>query len=89
MNRMMRNNWLPILGLCLLLAAAPALAGDSVSRSFDFPSGGMLVVDVESGHVEIRTGNSSGITVEVSVERGDLDDYVDLSFNQTGDGYRS
>ena len=85
-NRIMRNGWLPALGLCLLLAASPALAGDSVSRTFDFPSGGMLVVDVESGHVEIRTGNGSEITVEVSVERGDLDDYVDLSFNQTGDG---
>ncbi len=86
MNRMTRNGWLAALGLCLLLAASPALAGDSVSRSFDFPSGGMLVVDVESGHVEIRTGNGSGITVEVSVERGDLDDYVELSFNETGDG---
>ena len=80
-----RNAWIVALGLCMVLVT-PVLAGDKMSRTFDFPTGGTLMVDVDSGHVEIQTGGSGEVTVEVSVDRQNLSDYVELSFNETGDG---
>ena len=44
-------------GLCLLLAGTAGLAGESQTRDFDFPNGGLLVIDVERGHIEVQTGN--------------------------------
>jgi DUF4097 and DUF4098 domain-containing protein YvlB len=81
-----RNGWFLALGLCIALVSPAALAGDKMSKTFDFPRGGKLTIDVDSGHVEIQTGGSGEVTVEVSVNRGDLEDYVDLSFHETGEG---
>ena len=59
--------WLLAVGVCLALAAPSAMADDSLTRSFPFRSGDLLVVDVHKGHVEVETGDVNEVTVTVTV----------------------
>jgi DUF4097 and DUF4098 domain-containing protein YvlB len=69
--------------LMILLAGTLALADEStLERSFSF-GGGQLFIDTDRGHVEVRTGSGSDVHVRVSVSRGDLADYLELSFDES------
>lgn len=84
-NRRTRGPWALIVGVLMLLATV-AVADDTLTRDFRFPGGGSLVIDVDSGHVVVRTGSSDGVSITVTAERGDIEDFVDLRFEETGDG---
>ncbi len=85
-NRRTSVPWLLIAGFCMMLVSTAAVARDSQTHDFRFPSGGLLVIDVASGHVEIKTGSSDEVRVTISVDDGDVEDFVDLSFQETRDG---
>ena len=76
---------LPILfSVVLLLTPVAVLADAPIVRTFDVSAGGRLVLDTDRGKVEVRSGRSDAVRVEV--ERGsdsadEIMDDVDLTFS--------
>ena len=62
----------------LVATKAPGAIGQAVPLSCD-----TLFIDTDRGHVEVRTGSGSDVHVRVSVSRGDLADYLELSFDES------
>ena len=69
------------------LVGTAALADGELRRSFPFGSGDLLQIDTDRGHVEVRTESRDDVLVEISVSRGDLADYLDVTFDD-GSGLR-
>ena len=80
MNR--RTNSM-LVGLTLVgaLSTSAVWSRDSQTHHFDFPRGAELYIDVEQGHIEVRTGSSNEVTVTVTVNRGTVDETMNLEFN--------
>jgi DUF4097 and DUF4098 domain-containing protein YvlB len=83
------------LGVSLLIitaATARAEAEDKITKSFETAAGGQLVVDVDRGSIEVKTGDAGTVTIEVTRKAGGskskaektLKDHV-VTTQQTGD----
>ena len=78
-----RRNYLILNGLIVLLAAGSlAMGGETLERTFSF-RGGVLEVDTDTGHINIKTTASGEVRVRIEVSRGDLDEYLDISFDES------
>ncbi len=69
--------------LVSLLLAAPATA-DVIERSFDVRDGGWFELDTDRGKIDVRTGSSGEVIVEV-VRDGARGEKLDVEFEQRGD----
>jgi len=67
MRKHLQRTPLILLFAALLIPAVSASAQDTIKRSFEVSSGGMLVLDIDRGNVEVET--SSGSQVNVVLER--------------------
>ncbi len=79
---MRRNLWIVAAVICLLLAG-PAFAGQEVHRSFSFRPGDTLEIETERGDIEYRSGGGSELTVTIRAKNGDVEDYLDLRFDDS------
>ena len=78
----------------LIIAAATARAEveDKITKSFEIAPGGQLVVDVDRGSIEVKTGDAGAVNIEVTRKAGGsrskaekaLKDHV-VTTRQTGD----
>ncbi len=64
-----------------------AVTPDSLTQTFEVAPGGLLKVRAERGSVEVTSGGSGQVQVEIVPKGGDLDELQDdfkISFEQTG-----
>lgn len=71
----------------LLVAAAPALAADTLERTFDLAPGGALVVDASGAAIRVTGQDAPGATVRIRAKGDDLDDWQ-IDMGVTGDTLR-
>jgi putative adhesin len=76
--------------LALALAAATgitaAAAADTHEQSFPLKAGGLLRIDTDRGHIEIRHSSGRDATITVSVDSGKITDLLDVTMEQTPEG---
>lgn len=77
---MKRNLWIVAAVVCLLLAG-PAFAEQEVHRSFSFRPGDTLEIETDRGDIEYRSGRGSELTVTIRAKNGDVENYLDLRFD--------
>jgi DUF4097 and DUF4098 domain-containing protein YvlB len=75
------------LAVVAVVATAPALAG-TLERSFPFPPGGTLEMEVEGGDIEYVAGGSGGIRILATSREGEVSDHLDLTFEPRPEGLR-
>ncbi len=73
---------------CALIMTLPVAAQESIQRNFDVSPGGRLVVEAERGLIEVVSGDTNQVRIEILPRRGtvaDLEDDYEIAFHQMGD----
>ncbi len=73
---------------CALIMTLPVAAQESIQRNFDVSPGGRLVVEAERGSIEVVSGDTNQVRIEILPRRGtvaDLEDDYEIAFHQMGD----
>jgi len=89
---MSRPGTAPRMGTLVLLLAPlatpmPAIAQETITRTFPFQPGESLELKTARGSIDYRLGAAAGITITVTCEQGKIADYLDLEF-YPGNGLR-
>jgi len=83
---MKRNPWTVVAVACLLVAGS-AFAEQEVHRSFSFRAGDTLEIETERGDIEYRSGGGSELSITIRAKDGDVEDYLDLEFDDRNGVY--
>lgn len=80
----------PVLFSVLLIAGgveAQAQASRTVSRAFDFPRDGSVVLDAYSGRVDVETWDQPRVAIDVTIEGGERErvDKTEIRFDRSKD----
>jgi len=72
-----------VLVICLLLLAAPCLAGSRIENELQLQPGGSFLLDTDNGSVEIVGSDRSGVRVVITSKRDDIESEYELSFDES------
>jgi hypothetical protein len=79
-NEMLRS--VSVLVICLLLLAAPCLAGSRIEKEMQLQPGGSFMLDTANGSVEVVGSDRSGVRVVITSKKDDLESMYKFSFDE-------
>jgi DUF4097 and DUF4098 domain-containing protein YvlB len=72
-----------VLVICLLLLAAPCLAGSRIEKELQLQPGGSFLLDTDNGSVQVVGSDRSGARVVITSKRDDIESEYKFSFDES------